>query len=159
MGSALVVLVSSCVYAQSKTVTNADLEKYRSKRIAAEKDLRDNYEKLGFPSPEELEKMNRESRLERAALDRRLREEEVLESEAGPSVSYYQTIPSIPVYPYPNPSFVDYGGRYAPSYLYYRYYSPRYRYPVGRGHAEPRRFSEFRRQWRNATKGNHRNQE
>ena len=39
-----------------RTVTNADLEKFRQKRLAAEQNYRDNYERLGFPSPEELQK-------------------------------------------------------------------------------------------------------
>lgn len=44
------------VSAQQRTVTNQDLEKYRSARMLAEKDLRENYAKMGFPSPEELER-------------------------------------------------------------------------------------------------------
>ena len=47
-------------FAQSSTITNVDLEKYRQKRLAAEKDLRENYREMGFPSPEELEKQNEE---------------------------------------------------------------------------------------------------
>ena len=39
---------------QTRTITNADLEKYKQKRLAAEKELRENYRELGFPSPEEL---------------------------------------------------------------------------------------------------------
>ncbi len=40
--------------AQNKTVTNADLEKYRQARLAAEREYRENYERLGMPSPTEL---------------------------------------------------------------------------------------------------------
>ena len=36
------------------TVTNADLEKFRAQRLAADRDYRENYDKMGFPSPEEL---------------------------------------------------------------------------------------------------------
>ena len=42
-----------------RTVTNTDLEKFKQKRLNAERDLRENYEKLGFPSPEELEKQRK----------------------------------------------------------------------------------------------------
>jgi hypothetical protein len=153
-GSALVVLFSSGAYAQSKTVTNADLEKYRLKRVAAEKDLRENYEALGFPSPEERARSEAESRRERAALADRLRREESARAAESQGTVYYGTSPSTTFYPYPNPSFVDYGGRYAPSYFYYRFYYPGFRYPVRRVHPEPRRFQTFRRQWRNAVRGN-----
>ena len=61
--------------AQTRTVTNEDLEKFRQKRLAAERDLRENYERLGFPSPEELEKQIEQSRRERSELAARLRAE------------------------------------------------------------------------------------
>jgi len=66
--------------AQTRSVTNEDLEKYRQKRVAAERDLRENYERLGFPSPAELEKQNERSRAEKNALAARL-EAENLERE------------------------------------------------------------------------------
>lgn len=40
-----------------RTVTNADLAKFRERRLAAEREYRENYERLGQPSPEELEMM------------------------------------------------------------------------------------------------------
>ncbi len=52
----LIFSVSGVALAQTKTVTNADLEKFRQKRLQAEREYRQNYEKLGFPSPEEMEK-------------------------------------------------------------------------------------------------------
>lgn len=61
--------------AQKRTVTNEDLEKYRQKRLAAERDLRENYERLGFPSPEELQKQIDQSSAERSALSARLEAE------------------------------------------------------------------------------------
>ena len=69
------VLMSASVLAAQSTVTNATLEKYRQKRLAAERDLRENYEKLGFPSPEELERQREESLIAREELANRLREE------------------------------------------------------------------------------------
>ena len=41
---------------QTGTVTNADLEKFRAKRVAAEQELRQKYAELGFPGPAELER-------------------------------------------------------------------------------------------------------
>ena len=61
--------------AQAKTVTNADLEKYSRERVKAEKDLRENYAKLGFSSPEEFERRNTADAKERAELASRLRQE------------------------------------------------------------------------------------
>lgn len=63
--------------AQTKTVTNTDLEKFRQKRVAAERDLRENYARLGFPSPEELDKQNSESRRRFSELARQLEAEKI----------------------------------------------------------------------------------
>lgn len=68
------------ISAQTRTVTNENLEKYRQKRLAAERDLRENYERLGFPSPAELEKQSKRSRVEKFLLAARL-EAENLERE------------------------------------------------------------------------------
>lgn len=79
----LVFIVSAMVggaIAQGKTVTNADLEKYKQTRLQADRDYRDNYERLGMPSPEELEKSREASRLETEKLYDKLRAER-LEAE------------------------------------------------------------------------------
>ena len=41
----------------TRTVTNADLAKFRDRRLTAEQEYRDNYQRLGMPSPEELSEM------------------------------------------------------------------------------------------------------
>ena len=59
----LILAVTGLVFAQTratKTVTNADLEKFRQKRVQAEADYRANYKRLGLPSPEELEQREAE---------------------------------------------------------------------------------------------------
>lgn len=48
----IVLLFSANVSAQTRTITNTDLEKYRATRLEGERDLRENYERLGFSSPE-----------------------------------------------------------------------------------------------------------
>ncbi len=60
------IIVGSSVFAfsQTKTVTNADLEKYRQERLKAEAEYRANYKKLGLPSPEELDRRREQSRVE-----------------------------------------------------------------------------------------------
>ena len=70
-------LAGVTVSAQTRTVTNKDLEKFKQKRVQAETDLRENYAKLGFPSPEELEKQNVESRRRLSELARRLEAEKI----------------------------------------------------------------------------------
>jgi hypothetical protein len=59
----LILALTSLVFAQTnarKTVTNADLEKFRQKRLQAEADYRANYKRLGMPSPEELDQREAE---------------------------------------------------------------------------------------------------
>jgi len=96
----LAVLLSAlCVSAQTgsaRTVTNADLEKYRDARVKADEDYRQNYAKLGMPSPEELEKReaDREKRLTDLSLrlqaEREQKEylERLAQINSGPPVVY-----------------------------------------------------------------------
>lgn len=68
--------------AQTKTVTNSDLEKFRQKRLQAEREYRENYEKQNFPSPEALQQQREQRRLENEETIIRLKEEK-LENEYG----------------------------------------------------------------------------
>lgn len=70
-----IFVAANFTFAQNKTVTNSDLEKHRQKRLEAERDYRENYERLGFPSPEELERQIEQSRKERSELAEQLRNE------------------------------------------------------------------------------------
>ena len=58
----------------ARTVTNADLAKFRDRRIAAEQEYRDNYERLGMPSPEELNAMRERDMDARLDLAEQLRQ-------------------------------------------------------------------------------------
>jgi hypothetical protein len=71
------LVLSLCIsgVAQKRSVTNADLELYRQKRLQAERDYRENYQRLGFPSPEELERRRDASQQAMIALSERLRAE------------------------------------------------------------------------------------
>ncbi len=72
----LVLLVTAIgALGQARAVTNADLEHYRQQRLDAERDFRENYARLGFPSPEELEKRNERSRVESLEISLKLRTE------------------------------------------------------------------------------------
>ncbi|MDQ6789017.1 MAG: hypothetical protein M3033_19615 [Acidobacteriota bacterium] len=68
-------LTTGAAVAQTKNVTNADLEKFRQKRLQSEKEYREKYSKLGFPSPEELEKQNVESRRSLSELSQKIEAE------------------------------------------------------------------------------------
>jgi hypothetical protein len=58
----LSLTAAASAFAQTKTVTNDDLEKFRQKRVESEKKLKERYAELGFPSPEQIEKQNAERR-------------------------------------------------------------------------------------------------
>ncbi len=73
----ITLLTVTAAPAQDRQITNLDLEKYRSARVTAEKDLRENYEKLGFPSPEELERRREKSRVETEELAAKLRSDRI----------------------------------------------------------------------------------
>ena len=81
---ALVFAAANLAASQTKTVTNGDLEQFRQKRLKAERDYRENYEKLGFPSPEELERQSEQSKRELAELSRRI------EAENARNESFFQ---------------------------------------------------------------------
>ena len=76
------VAAVSMAAAQGRTVTNADLARYANERIRAERDLRENYAKLGFSSPEEIERRNASDAKERAELAARLRQERLTSERA-----------------------------------------------------------------------------
>ncbi len=78
----LSILAMVPALAQTKSVTNADLDKFRQKRLQAEKDYRENYAKMGFPSPEELDRQIEKSRVEREALATRLTAERLQREQA-----------------------------------------------------------------------------
>jgi hypothetical protein len=113
----LIALTAIAVTAQVKPVTNADLDKYRLDRERAEREYRENYAKLGFPSPEELARRREKSNLESQEFARTLRAErlemERLDAERQRASVYYRYVPvdtwqQDGYYPY----FWSYGGRY-----------------------------------------------
>lgn len=72
----LTVLAGASAFGQ-RSVTNAELEKFRQRRLQAEQDYRTNYERMGFPSPEELQRQIERSMSDRLALAERLAKEEL----------------------------------------------------------------------------------
>lgn len=123
-------------FGQTKSVTNAQLEKFRQERLKAEKEYRENYERLGMPSPEELERRREQSQKEMEELSAKLRaerlERERIEAEQEAArINYLNSQSGVVV----EPSYVPFASStYVPfesySYSYgYPYYYPRYRFP------------------------------
>lgn len=105
----LIVLSCSCVFTQARSVTNSDLETYKEKRLQGERDYRENYQRLGFPSPEELNRRSEQSFKESEELSAKLRaerlERERLETaqrafsqSAIPYSQYYPVLPDNTIY-------------------------------------------------------------
>ena len=115
-----VMLLSGLAAAQAKTVTNADLQKFKEKRIQAEKGLKNYYAEMGLTEEEvakrdaadakareELSARLRSERLEREWLERDRMEREM--AAAPPQVNVYvpqqQERINQGYYGYPNPYY------------------------------------------------------
>lgn len=70
-----IFICANVASAQTRTVTNDNLEKFRVRRVQAEREYRENYQRLGLPSPEDLEKQREQNRKELAELSARLQAE------------------------------------------------------------------------------------
>ena len=124
--------------AQTRSVTNAELEKFRQKRVKAEQDYRENYARMGFPSPEELDRQLEKSRVEREELSTRLTAERLQREKAeAERAAYYQQIGSYDYLQYSQWFYTGYS-----NLIYYNgsfpIYRPRYnKYPVNIGNGFP----------------------
>jgi hypothetical protein len=90
---------SVVVSAQTRTVTNNDLKKYKTERERAERELREDYQRLGLPSPEERAARLRNSRI--AQENARRAAEEVTISAQPPVQAIVVVESGQPVYYYP----------------------------------------------------------
>ena len=85
LGFIVALTVMASAQTRTATVTNFTLAKYQTARLAAERELREKYAQMGFPSPEELDRQKEadlKARLELAEQLRRARlEKERLELE------------------------------------------------------------------------------
>lgn len=75
-----------CVSAQTRTVTNVDLEKYRQQRLQADREYRENYARLGLPSPDEIDRRLEERRNEMEKLSDKLRVERLAQERLDASL-------------------------------------------------------------------------
>lgn len=126
----LAAITVTAAHAQTKVVTNADLERYRTERLKAERELRENYTRLGFASPEEMAKRNAESSEQMFELSAKLRSER-LEREARRAEEQQRIAPLVvPVYQTPQTAeiLIVNGYRY-PLYNWRRPFPWRYQQP------------------------------
>lgn len=116
--------------AQSKVVTNADLAKYKAERLSAERELRENYARLGFASPEEMAKRDAESREQMFDLSAKLRRER-LEREVRRAEAQRAATPLlVPIYQTPQATdTLIVGGYWYPRYNWQRRYPWHYQQP------------------------------
>jgi hypothetical protein len=139
----LIFSVAAINFAQTKTVTNSDLEKFRQKRLEAERDYRENYAKLGFPSPQELEKQIAEDRRRLEELSARLQSERLeRESLDAQNAQIYSLETQNPYLQNQNGNFPRYERNYFYNYLPYGFYNYRPRY---RSNYNRRRFQRTNR--------------
>jgi hypothetical protein len=123
-----VTLLSGFAAAQAKTVTNADLEKFRQKREAGERNLKAYYAKKGMTAAdvarqeaedaearEQLSARLRSERLEREWLEQERMEREM----APPQVNVY-----VPQQERNNNGYFVYENQYNPYYPYFPNYDP-----------------------------------
>lgn len=122
----LALAAAATVFPQTgKTVTNADLEKYRQQRLKAEKDYQDNYARMGFVSPEEMQRQIEKSRVERETLAARLFSERLRQEEANAARADAEARNSRNVYIISNPT----KGGYSYGYPIWYYSRGRVRLP------------------------------
>lgn len=94
----LVSLTGIASFAQARrTVTNSDLEAYRQRRVNAERELREEYNRLGFPSPDERWRRDADSQQQLLDLSGRLKSER-LERERL-ELERQRMMQPIPVFP------------------------------------------------------------
>jgi hypothetical protein len=79
----LVLALAFSVSAQTRSVTNGSLEAYKQDRLKNEREYRENYERLGLPSPEEIGRRHEQSAKELAELSSKLRAEELERERAS----------------------------------------------------------------------------
>lgn len=130
-----VVLATFIVsFAQTKVVTNDDLEAYKQQRLSADREYRENYAKLGFSSPEEYDRRLTQSRVESEQLSAKLRNERLererldaqRQANEQAAAGYYQSIQPVRSY-YSDPGyFWSYSTWYRPRIRPTQYYQPGY---------------------------------
>lgn len=108
----LICILSSVGAAQTKTITNSDLANYRERRLAAERELREDYVRLGFPSPEVRAKRDDESAKTLTELSARLCNERLTRERALVYVPYQRDVIVTNSQPYYSNYYLRYPSRY-----------------------------------------------
>jgi hypothetical protein len=136
------ILAFAGIGAAQRQVTNADLETYRDQRIRAQAELRQDYARLGFPSPAELERREQERNRHIDQLANTLRQQSLDENKSYREYeSAFASRPQQIIVQQPeedpyhagdmNPAYPIYG---YPNYGYPGYGFPGYGYPSNNGY-------------------------
>jgi len=165
--------LASVGFAQTREITNFDLEKFKRARLKAEKELRENYKQLGFPSPEKLRKQMEKNDREFSEFLRQLRAERIereklqiereklqIEREKLRAWSAQQSMQRNSQRRYRNDSlFTDYRGYYGVTYIYPNY-GVKYAHPNSSNKVDSRNNSgsQIRVEGRSRTKVRNQNQ-
>lgn len=145
----LVLGLNGFLSAQNKTVTNTDLEKFRQKRLQAERDYDKNAERLGFPTARELAERNKQNVKELIEFSEQLRAErleneriELLQEQISAAQTPNGYLPSANYSP---PVERNYYYGYSPFGFYGGYSSHNY----GRGNYYNHYWRNYNDYWRN----------
>ena len=128
------VLVSILAFAgfgaAQRQVTNADLETYRDQRIRAQAELRQDYARLGFPSPAELQRREQERNRHIDQLASTLRQQALEETRSYREYeSAFASRPQQVIVQQPEEDPYHAGDMIDPGYGYPGYGYPSYGYP------------------------------
>jgi hypothetical protein len=123
------VITPVSAFAQTKTVTNFELERYKQQRLQAEKDLNENYKELGFPSLEERERRLESWKKDNNELAELLRRERIEQENADAQAQQAAALATQQqYYPQPQPAYPAYGGDVFYSYGYQSLYGYHHRF-------------------------------
>jgi len=111
--------------AQSRAVTNDDLEQYRRQRVKADRELKEDYDRLGFSSPQERDKREAESQRKIAELADRLKlrriEQERIDADRASAESEAAAAAAIAAYTRSMQNQQQQPNYYDPGYYNYGY--------------------------------------
>jgi hypothetical protein len=124
------ILAFAGIGAAQRQVTNADLETYRDQRVRAQAELRQDYARLGFPSPAELERREKERNRHIDQLASTLRQQSLDENKSYREYeSAFASRPQQVIVEQPEQDPFHAGDPVYPTYGYPSYGYPGYGYP------------------------------
>jgi hypothetical protein len=129
--------------AQTRSITNANLARYKDARVSADREYSENYERLGLPSPEEIDRRIKQRRIDITELAARLRAEDLERDRlaAQLAMNARRSVAHITQIAYEVPPFYD--GFFTGGGFFYgtRYGSRRHRFHFRQPYSQPGYFA------------------